>query len=78
MHVMFHHCGSTKILLSSLMNIACADYFQPLKEKNITLVGERENLVDKIWSDRPSVELKKVAVQLHEYTGFKSLFNALF
>ncbi|CAB4042140.1 Hypothetical predicted protein, partial [Paramuricea clavata] len=41
----------------------------PLKEKNITLVGVRENLVDKVWPNRPTEEAKKVAVQPYKYTG---------
>jgi hypothetical protein len=54
-----------------LLTLYCIsdDYFQPLKEKNITLVGVRENLVDKVWPDRPAEEAKKVAVQPYKYTG---------
>lgn len=48
--------------------------FQPLKEKNITLVAVRENLVDKIWTNRPAEETKQVAVQEFKYTGFLSRY----
>ena len=47
-----------------------ANLFQSLKEKNITLVAVRENLVDKIWTNRPAEETKQVAVQEFNYTGF--------
>ena len=53
------------------MRDICA--FQALMEGGITLVGVRENLVDKIWTNRPPEEAKKVDVQPYKYTGLVRL-----
>lgn len=46
-------------------------FFQPLKDENIAFVGHPENLVDNIWTDRPSEPKVTVTVQEFKYTGFQ-------
>ncbi|XP_046863736.1 xaa-Pro aminopeptidase 1-like isoform X2 [Xenia sp. Carnegie-2017] len=42
-----------------------------LKKKGIVLVGIKENLVDRVWTERPGEELLNISVQELSYTGKK-------